>query len=102
LQLLAIVKQRNKPVSQVCRLFEPVPQIARNVGFKPGRPLEEAAIAREAEKGRATLGQDGRLVVRPSGTEPVIRVMAEADNFDLIERVVTDVCAALSALAQAA
>ena len=102
LQLLAIVKQRNKPVSQVCRLFEPVPQIVRNVGFKPGQPLEEAAIARAAEKGRARLGQGGRLIVRHSGTEPVIRVMAEADNLDLVERVVADVCAALSALAQAA
>jgi len=102
LQLLAIVKQRNKPVSQVCRLFEPVPQIVRNVGFKPGRPLEEAAIATAADKGRARLGHGGRLVVRRSGTEPVIRVMAEADNLDLVEKVVADVCAALSALAQAA
>jgi phosphoglucosamine mutase len=102
LQLLAIVKQRNKPVSQVCRLFEPVPQIVRSVRFKPGQPLEESAIARAAEKGRAILGQDGRLIVRPSGTEPVIRVMAEAENLDLIESVVADVCAALSALAQAA
>jgi len=102
LQLLAIVKQRNKPVSQVCRLFEPVPQIVRSVRFKPEKPLEESAIARAAEKGRAILGQDGRLIVRPSGTEPVIRVMAEAENLDLIESVVADVCAALSALAQAA
>ncbi len=102
LQLLAVVKQRDKPVSQVCRLFEPLPQIVRNVGLKPGRPLEEAAIALAADKGRARLGQSGRLVVRPSGTEPVIRVMAEAENLDLIEKVVADVCAALSALAQAA
>ncbi len=102
LQLLAIVKQRDRPVSQVCRLFEPVPQIIRNVGFKPGRPLEEDAIALAADQGRALLGQGGRLVVRPSGTEPVIRVMAEAENLDLVEKVVADVCAALSALAQAA
>jgi phosphoglucosamine mutase len=102
LQLLAIVKQRNKPVSQVCRLFEPLPQIVRNVRFTPGRPLEEAAIALAADKGRARLGHSGRLVVRRSGTEPVIRVMAEADNLDLVETVVADVCAALSALAQAA
>ena len=74
----------------------------RSVRFKPEKPLEESAIARAAEKGRAILGQDGRLIVRPSGTEPVIRVMAEAENLDLIESVVADVCAALSALAQAA
>jgi phosphoglucosamine mutase len=102
LQLLAIIKQRNKPVSQVCRLFEPLPQIVRNVRFTPERPLEEAAIALAADKGRARLGHSGRLVVRRSGTEPVIRVMAEADNLDLVETVVADVCAALSALAQAA
>jgi phosphoglucosamine mutase len=102
LQLLAIIKQRNKPVSQVCRLFEPLPQIVRSVGFTPERPLEDAAIALAADKGRARLGQRGRLVVRRSGTEPVIRVMAEADNLDLVETVVADVCAALSALAQAA
>jgi phosphoglucosamine mutase len=102
LQLLAIIKQRNKPVSQVCRLFEPLPQIVRSVGFTPERPLEDAAIALAADKGRTRLGQRGRLVVRRSGTEPVIRVMAEADNLDLVETVVADVCAALSALAQAA
>ncbi len=102
LQLLAIVKQRNKPVSEVCRLFEPVPQVTRNVRLKTGRPLADTAIAIAAERGRAALGQSGRLVVRPSGTEPVIRVMAEAENIDLIETVVADVCAALSDMAHAA
>lgn len=102
LQLLAIVKEHNKPVSQVCRLFDPVPQVTRNVRLKPGRPLDESAIAIAAEKGRAAIGPNGRLVVRPSGTEPVIRVMAEAENIDLIETVVADVCAALSDMAQAA
>ncbi|MCI0601105.1 MAG: phosphoglucosamine mutase [Beijerinckiaceae bacterium] len=102
LQLLAIIKQKDKPVSQVCRLFEPVPQILRNVRFKPGRPLDDLSLARAIEDGRALLGEGGRLVVRPSGTEPVIRVMGEGDNADLVEQVVGDVCAALSALAQAA
>ncbi|MCI0467976.1 MAG: phosphoglucosamine mutase, partial [Beijerinckiaceae bacterium] len=102
LQLLAIVKQKDKPVSQVCRLFDPVPQILRNVRLKPGRPLDDAALERAIAEGRAKLGQGGRLVVRPSGTEPVIRVMGEGDNADIVEQIVGDVCTALSALAQAA
>jgi len=102
LQLLAIVKQQDKPVSQVCRRFDPVPQILRNVRFKAGQPLVDASVTRAVEDGREKLGKSGRLVVRASGTEPVIRVMGEGDNLDLVERVVDDICAALTALAHAA
>jgi phosphoglucosamine mutase len=102
LQLLAIVKRRGQPVSQVCRRFEPVPQVLKNVRFKTGRPLADASVTRVIEDGSRKLGEGGRLVVRASGTEPVIRVMAEGDNLDLVERIVDDVCAALSASAQAA
>jgi phosphoglucosamine mutase len=102
LQLLAIIKSLDKPVSQVCRLFEPVPQILRNVRFKAGRPFMDASVTRAIEAGRASLGEEGRLLVRPSGTEPVVRVMGEGDNLDLVEKAVDEVCAALSALAQAA
>jgi phosphoglucosamine mutase len=102
LQLLAIVKRRGQPVSQVCRRFEPVPQILKNVRFKTGRPLADASVTRVIEDGSRKLGYGGRLVVRASGTEPVIRVMAEGDNLDLVERIVDDVCAALSVSAQAA
>ena len=102
LQLLAIVKRKGKPVSQVCRRFEPVPQVLKSVRFKSGRPLADAAVAGIIEDGRRKLGKNGRLVVRASGTEPVIRVMGEGDKLDLVERVVDEVCAALSALAQAA
>ena len=96
LQLLAIVKRQRQPVSQVCRRFEPVPQILKNVRFKAGRPLADASVTRVIEDGSEKLGNSGRLVVRASGTEPVIRVMAEGDNLDLVERIVDDVCAALS------
>ncbi len=89
-------------MSQVCRRFEPVPQILKNVRFKTGRPLTDASVARVIEEGTRETRRDGRLVVRASGTEPVIRVMAEGDNLDLVERIVDDVCAALSASAQAA
>jgi phosphoglucosamine mutase len=103
LQILAIVKQGDRPVSQVCRLFEPVPQVLRNVRFKAGQaPILDASVTRAIEDGRARLGESARLIVRASGTEPVMRVMGEGDNLDLVERVVDDVCMALSALAQAA
>ncbi len=102
LQLLAIVKREDKPVSQTCRRFEPVPQILKNVRLKAGRPLTDASVAGAIEDGRAKLGTNGRLVVRASGTEPVVRVMGEGDNRELVERIVDDVCAALSASAQAA
>ena len=74
----------------------------RNVRFKAGQPLADAGVARAIEDGRERLGKSGRLVVRASGTEPVIRVMGEGDKLDLVASVVDDVCAALSALAQAA
>lgn len=95
LQVLAVVKKQNRPVSEVCRRFEPLPQILKNARYRNGRPLERpnvmAAIA-AAEEG---LGAGGRLVIRPSGTEPVIRVMAEGDDRELVERVVDDVIGAL-------
>lgn len=102
LQILAIKKRSGKPVSLVCRCFEPVPQILKNVRSKAERPLDDAHVTRVIEDGREKLGKNGRLVVRASGTEPLIRVMGEGDNRDLVEQIVDDVCAALSASAQAA
>jgi phosphoglucosamine mutase len=102
LQLLAIVKHESKPVSQVCRKFEALPQVLKNVKFKAGKPLEDARVSRAIESGKARLGNSGRLVIRASGTESVIRVMGEGDNLDLVERIVDDVCDALAESAQAA
>jgi phosphoglucosamine mutase len=102
LQLLAIVKRWHQPVSRVCHLFDPLPQIQKNVRIRGGRPLEDASVSRAIEAGRERLGDRGRLVVRPSGTEPVIRVMGEGDNSDLVEAIVDDVCDAVKASAQAA
>jgi phosphoglucosamine mutase len=99
LQLLAIVKRRMRPVSEVCHRFEPLPQVLKNVRFKSGRPLEEERVSRAIEDGRRKLGNNGRLVIRLSGTEPVVRVMGEGDNLDLVEQIVDDVCDALSAAA---
>jgi phosphoglucosamine mutase len=89
-------------VSQLCRRFEPVPQILKNVRLKAGRSLADASVAAAIEDGREKLGKNGRLVVRASGTEPVIRVMGEGDDRDRLERIVDDICAALSASLQLA
>ncbi len=99
LQVMALVKRRGRPVSDVCRRFEPVPQILKNVRFEAGRKLPEDRIAGAVEAGKLKLGANGRLVIRASGTEPVVRVMGEGDDRDLVEQVVDDVCAALNAAA---
>jgi len=102
LQLLAVVKSLGKPVSEVCHCFEPLPQVLKNVRYKAGKPLQEASVVKAIEAGRETLGQAGRLVIRPSGTEPVIRVMGEGDNEDLVNRVVDDVVEAVTQAASRA
>ena len=96
LQVLAVVKKQNRPASEVCRRFEPLPQILRNVRFKGGRPLENAGVIRAIAAATERLGRDGRLVIRPSGTEPVIRVMAEAEDRSLVDRLVGEVCDAVA------
>src|ERR687898_3104037 len=96
LQLLSVVKRLDKPVSEVCHCFEPLPQILKNVRYKHGQPLKEDAVVTAVESARQRLGNSGRLVIRPSGTEPVIRVMGEGDDRDLVNRVVDDVVDALS------
>lgn len=80
LQILAVVKQEGKPVSEVCNRFEPVPQLLKNVRFSGGSPLERADVKDAILDAEAMLGKGGRLLIRPSGTEPVIRVMAESDD----------------------
>ncbi len=91
LQVLACVKRLGKPVSEVCRKFEAVPQVLKNVRFAGGKPLESAPVKAAIEDARSRLGDSGRLVIRPSGTEPLIRVMAEADDPKLVETVVDDI-----------
>jgi phosphoglucosamine mutase len=91
LQVLACVVRQGKPVSEVCKKFEPVPQLLKNVRFSGGKPLESAPVKAAIEDARSQLGKNGRLVIRPSGTEPLIRVMAEADDSSLVEKVVNDI-----------
>ena len=96
LQVLACIKREDKPASEVCRKFEPVPQLLKNVRFAGGKPLESAPVKAMIDDARARLGERGRLVIRPSGTEPLIRVMAEADDKALIESVVNDIVGVIS------
>ena len=101
LQILDEARKAGQSVSEVCRRFEPTPQILRNV--RAGREgLEQDCVKAAIDAGRVRLGANGRLVIRPSGTEPVIRVMGEGDNRDLVEDVVRQVCEALKTAAAAA
>jgi phosphoglucosamine mutase len=96
MQVIAMVKKLGRPASEVCRRFEPLPQILRNVRFKSGRPLEDERVVSAIRAARERLGQRGRLVIRPSGTEPVIRVMAEAEDSALVDSLVSEVCEAVA------
>jgi phosphoglucosamine mutase len=96
LQVLAVVKQQNRPVSQVCHRFDPLPQIMKNVRYKAGKPLENAKVQTVIAAAHKRLDGQGRLVVRPSGTEPVIRVMGEGDDKMLVEEIVDGIVEALA------
>ena len=97
LQLLAVVRKLGRPVSQVCHLFEPLPQVLKSVRTSGGRgALESGAVRQMIEDITTRLGNTGRLVVRASGTEPVIRVMAEGDDPKMVTAIVDDLVAALS------
>ena len=102
LQVLACVQRLNKPVSEACKNFEPVPQCLKNVRFKGGKPLEDSGVKSAIEEGESRLGKNGRLLIRPSGTEPLIRVMAEGDDSVLVETVVDDIVAMIESLKSAA
>jgi phosphoglucosamine mutase len=99
LQVLAVVKKSGKPVSEACHRFEPLPQILKNVRYKSGKPLEDAKVKTAIASAQKKLDGQGRLVIRPSGTEPVIRVMGEGDDRELVEAAVDHVVEALAAAA---
>ncbi|WP_264046765.1 phosphoglucosamine mutase [Methylobacterium flocculans] len=96
LQLLSVVKRQERPVSEVCHSFEPLPQILKNVRYRSGEPLRADSVVTAIAHARERLGNAGRLVIRPSGTETVIRVMAEGDDRRLVSEVVDDVVDAVT------
>ena len=96
LQVLAEVKRQGRPVSEVCNLFTPLPQVLKNVKFKQGAPLQDNHVRSMIADAEARLGNSGRLVIRPSGTEPVIRVMAEGDDEGLVSKIVDELCGAIA------
>ena len=96
LQVLAEVVRQGRPVSEVCKLFEPLPQVLKNVKFRDGKPLEDDLVKAAIDAATKQLGNQGRLVIRPSGTEPLIRVMAEGDNPRTVENIVDELCAVIA------
>jgi phosphoglucosamine mutase len=98
LQVLAALVEGGKPASETLRQFDPVPQLLKNVRFDKGAPLEAEAVKQRIAAAEATLNGRGRLVIRKSGTEPLIRVMAEGDDLQLVERLVDDICEAVAAV----
>ena len=99
LQVLGALVKSGKRASELLHLFDPVPQLLRNVRFSGGKPLENAAVKAVIADSEARLAGRGRLVIRPSGTEPVIRVMAEGDDAAEVEEVVAAICRAVEAAA---
>ncbi len=101
LQVLSVVVQSEKPVSEVCRRFEPVPQILKSIRYRGVSPLEDEGVKAVIEAGRARLGKGGLLLIRASGTEPVIRVMAQGEDKTLIASVVNEIAGAITKRAAA-
>ncbi|SON57137.1 Phosphoglucosamine mutase [Hartmannibacter diazotrophicus] len=97
LQVLACVQKLGRPVSEVCHKFEPLPQILRNVRIRgDGKPLETEIVVQAIAAATARLGSTGRILVRPSGTEPLIRVMGEGENENMVLEAVDDIVSAIN------
>ncbi|MBN9363523.1 MULTISPECIES: phosphoglucosamine mutase [unclassified Devosia] len=99
LQLLAVAKQAGRAVSEICKRFDKVPQLLQSVRYKEGKPLEHKLVQQAIKESQARLGDGGRLVIRPSGTEPVIRVMVESDDEGLVSAIVSEIAATIKKVA---
>ena len=98
MQFLAEMVRSGKPASELLYQFDPVPQLLKNVRFSAGQtPLEEAQVKAAIAQAEADLAQGGRLLIRKSGTEPLVRVMAEHEDAALMERAVDSVVDAVNA-----
>jgi phosphoglucosamine mutase len=99
LQLLAVVQKLEQRVSVVCHRFEPLPQVTKNVRYRNGKPHEDAMVQSAIASATERLNGQGRVIVRPSGTEPVIRVTGEGDDPHLVEEVVDGIVDAVTQVA---
>jgi phosphoglucosamine mutase len=97
LQVLAVIVQQGRTAREVCRMFTPLPQLLKNVRFTGPSPLASERIRHAIAQAELALNGTGRLVIRESGTEPLIRVMAEGEDEVLIGRMVEELCATIAA-----
>jgi phosphoglucosamine mutase len=95
LQVLAAMVEADQPASKLLRQFEPLPQLLKNVRFSGKSPLEADSVQSAIAAGEKALGKKGRLLIRKSGTEPLIRVMAEGEDRSQIEQIVDSICDAV-------
>ena len=95
LQVLAVIVSSSNPASQVCRAFDPLPQVLRNVRLNGRKPLQQDVVKKAVAEGEERLGSSGRLLIRKSGTEEMIRVMAEGDDEVLVSSVVDEIVAVI-------
>ncbi|MFW2436485.1 MAG: phosphoglucosamine mutase [Parvibaculales bacterium] len=99
LQVLAAMKYSGRPASDLTQVFEPVPQILENVRFTTGAPLDNEDVKKAIAAAEIKLGNQGRLVIRPSGTEPLIRVMGEGDDAALVKDIVAEIVGTIQSVA---
>ncbi len=102
LQVLAVLVEVGRPASEVCNVFDPLPQLLRNVRFVGPSPLERPRVLAAVRDAEARLGRGGRLLLRLSGTEPLVRVMAEGEDEALVTEVVAGLCETIQAEAEVA
>jgi phosphoglucosamine mutase len=100
LQVLAELVRSNKKMSALARQFEPVPQKLENVRFAHGKPLEHSLVLEAIAAAESRLNGTGRVLVRASGTEPLIRIMAEGDDEKLVGQLVREIAGAVRTAAQ--
>ncbi|HEX4260171.1 MAG TPA: phosphoglucosamine mutase [Acetobacteraceae bacterium] len=101
LQVLAVIVEQNRPASEVCRVFTALPQRLKNVRFAGVSPLQHPRVVEAVAEVEASLNGSGRLLIRESGTEPLIRVMAEAEDEATVGRVVDGLCTVIADVARA-
>jgi phosphoglucosamine mutase len=96
IQVMSVIQKSGKKTSEVCKLFNPLPQILKNVRYNVGaQPLDNAEVKAAIASAEKTLSNTGRLLIRKSGTEPLVRVMAEGDDEQKIQKIVGDLCAVI-------